>query len=250
MSDTLTAAAPLAVVVTRYYDGRTYSHADYSLTMPRTDASALVRHLRADYRAHPGASDYRVTYSVEAVQCWNCTAAATAVTDSGDYCAEHAPTATEPATESAPAEQSFTLDTLPASGVLRIYATASVVTAESAEQGDAAEQGWTDGLSGSAVWDNRDDVSPAAEYTISGGLMADSVADVHDLESHGVARGEIEQLISALGADDSDCGSTLYAADGVIWDYTTGETFLYALHAHVKHYTAAGWIESPVNILD
>ena len=129
----------------------------------------------------------------------------------------------------------ITLDTLPRHGVIRVYATADVITSESAAHGDAAARGWVDDLDSTELEESRNYVRPVFECRV------ESFDDD--------AREVLADTVARLGAHESDDGCTLYGCDGVTWDYATDAVWLYALHGHVKHFDAArGWVEDAVVI--
>lgn len=151
----------------------------------------------------------------------------------------------------------FTLDTLPRNGVLRIYGTADHYTPESLENGTPETNGWVDSLDSRSIQESRNDVRPLVElhvlHLLGGGatvcLTSDpNEADMTVMEMDADARDEIGAVLSRLGAYQTDSGATLYAVDESP-DYATGEHWMYAIHAHVKHYDALrGWVEDDVDI--
>lgn len=143
----------------------------------------------------------------------------------------------------------YTLTNLPANGTLYAYVTGDRVTPESASEGMAEESGWIDwDYSATTLHKSRNYVRPLISVDVAelrhgrdyGNGLADTPREV---------RQEILDAIrDVIGhADSSDCG-TIYAADETIWDYSSPDTFTYAVHIFVKHYTAKGYVETPVHI--
>lgn len=129
-------------------------------------------------------------------------------------------------------------------GRIRVWVTADVVTSESAEFGDADRRGWLSDLGSTSLWDSRNDVTPVWECEIQDGSLVGDILTPDEFQD------ELRTVIARLGAHETDGGSTLYGVDSVVWDYSTDETWTYALHANVKHYESArGWIETDVDML-
>jgi hypothetical protein len=129
-------------------------------------------------------------------------------------------------------------------GRIRVWVTAEIMTNESVEFGDADRRGWMSDLNSSEPAESRNYVSPIWECEISDGALIGDILTPDEFAD------ELRTVISRLGAYETDDGSTLYGVDGVIWDYSTDETWSYALHAEVKHYESArGYVESPVDII-
>lgn len=129
-------------------------------------------------------------------------------------------------------------------GMLYVFATADVVTTESAEHGDADRRGWVSDLNGSEVEESRNYVRPLVNlyWPLSDPRNFDVYLDEDDV------RQEVRSLLYDLGAYDNNGDGTLYAADSATFDYSTDEAWLYALHAFVKHNGPNGWTETPVDI--
>lgn len=140
----------------------------------------------------------------------------------------------------------FNSDGTISNGHLYIFATADVVTSESAEFGDADRRGWVSDLNGSEVEESRNYVEPlvSMKWPLEDELAQnpDSYVDLSSVTD------EIQDVINGLGAYSTEDGSTLYAEDSVDHDPTTDESWHYALHAHVKHVGPNGWVETPVDI--
>lgn len=143
----------------------------------------------------------------------------------------------------------YTLTNLPANGTLYAYVTGDRVTPESASEGMAEELGYVDwDWSPTTLFESRNDVCPLVSVDVAelrhgrdyGNGLTDTPREV---------RQEILDAIRAVigYADSSDYG-TIYAADETIWDYSSPDTFTYAVHIFVKHYTAKGYVETPVHI--
>jgi hypothetical protein len=136
----------------------------------------------------------------------------------------------------------FTLYNIPPNGVLRIYATCGRITDESAEHGDYAENGWVNSLDSREIYESRNDVKPVYEIPVS--------EFFNDIARHKEVFTEIDSILGYLGADEKYSeGSTVYATDATP-DMMTGDYYGYAIHAHVKHLTPDGYVESDVNILE
>lgn len=133
---------------------------------------------------------------------------------------------------------------------IRVYATVDRITPESAEFGDAEERGWVNSLDSSDIYESRNDVKPIFEAYVTGvtpsgtNIWSDTLYGV-DLDTSDELHEEFRELVQNFGADFmSDADSTLYAADTVVYDYTTADEYAYAIHAHVKRFTAtAGYAE-------
>ena len=145
----------------------------------------------------------------------------------------------------------YTLNDLPGGAVIRIYATCDRYTPESVAEGDAEEHGWVGSLSDTAIYPSRNDVAPILEYRVmlNGTIRQESWHDTPE-EAREEMLEEISELLRDLGSFETDDGSTLYASDSVTWDYRTADEYRYAVHAHVKHYTAErGWVEDDLDIV-
>jgi hypothetical protein len=155
---------------------------------------------------------------------------------------------------------SYSLTNLPHNGILRVYATGERRTDESvSEHADAAERGYVDSLDERKwFWESRNDVEPVYEahvlHLLGGGNVPVLTLDPHDNsqsveDAHAEALDALRKLVGSLRGQQSDDGSTIYSTDADV-DYATGDEFMYALHAHVKHFDALrGWVEDDVDIL-
>ena len=143
----------------------------------------------------------------------------------------------------------YTLNNLPSHGRVAIFATADVVTPESAAWGDADRRGWVSDLSSfSDPEESRNYVAPiwsAYVHEIREGRehygAFDTAAEV---------RQEILDILDRLGAYSDNGDGTYYAEDAVTHDYTSADSWMYALHVSVKHLDPMrGWVEDSVSVL-
>jgi hypothetical protein len=167
----------------------------------------------------------------------------------------HLGTDVEHALEAARDAARDTAETLPAGGVVRVYATAERITPESAEHGDAAERGWVNRIGSADIYDSRNDVSPLFEANVTpDGLLIETrdVGGWDDAAEEGdaSARDTLRDILAQLGAFHTDTGATLYAEDAQTLDYASDSVYLYAVHAHVKFRDPArGWVEDDVDMV-
>jgi hypothetical protein len=140
----------------------------------------------------------------------------------------------------------YTLSTLPNHGVLRVYATGERITPESAAFGDAEERGWTDSRYGRTFYESRNDVEPIAEYRV---VVRDGVryltVDATETGNSEDTEEYIEELLKLTQGTESNGDGTYYDQD-TEENYETGDSYLHAIHVHVKHYGGGGWIEDDV----
>ena len=136
-------------------------------------------------------------------------------------------------------------------GVLRVYVTADYTTPDSAKQGMPADLGWTNYVGSTSLYESRNDVRPVFEcHTRQGNLISDSAwAQGDNRHDSAELLSELRHIIKSLGAIESEDGATIYGAEPVFIDYVTGGEWLYAIHAHVKHYAGSGYIETDIDIL-
>lgn len=137
----------------------------------------------------------------------------------------------------------------PAGGVLNVYATANRLTPEMTEFGDYAETGWVSDLTSSLIVESRNDVQPLFSCWVSadGKLFTPGSTDTAEEQDEDL-RDELGDLLESLGYYDTDDGSTLYATDSQIWDYTTDSEYLYQLHGHIKTYANGEYVEVPCDL--
>lgn len=143
----------------------------------------------------------------------------------------------------------YTLENLPANGTLYVYVTGERYTPESIAFGDAAERGYVDwSYSSTTLHESRNDVRP---------LIAVDAVDLRNgrfyssglyLTESEVRSEVLDDIREVIGHADSSENGTIYSADETIWDYASPDTFMYTAHVFVKHYTASGYVESPVHI--
>lgn len=152
----------------------------------------------------------------------------------------------------------FTLTNLPP-GHLYVFVTATRVNFDEAEDG-CAETGWVDwSFSKSTLFESRNHVRPLWDddtFRVLNGETYKSVAgDSHETPED--VREDILRVIrEVIGHADSSERGTIYAADHDTWDYTTADTFAYAVHVMVKHRAAdpvtgsfnGQWTETLVHI--
>jgi hypothetical protein len=132
----------------------------------------------------------------------------------------------------------YTLDNLPEYGQFNVFITATRINFDESEDGNA-ENGWVDyPHSTTELWDNRNYVRP---------YISIPTREVRSGEEYG-ADYILGEIAYVLGYVDSSDDGTIYAADAQTWDYRSADAFQYAMHAHVKHLTDAGYVESPVHI--
>lgn len=129
-------------------------------------------------------------------------------------------------------------------GKLKMYVTVDRYTPESIEHGDAEERGWARAVGEADIYENRNYVSPIVDEWFSDG-------DPRGWWSNEDAPDYVRDALDSLGAYETDGNGTYYAADHMTLDYATGETFSYAIHAHVKHQDESGqWVETPIDVRD
>lgn len=148
--------------------------------------------------------------------------------------------------------ETWTLDNLPARGMVYVFGTGERWTPESLEWGDTDERGWVD-----PTWCRRDlhvsrnDVDPFVAVRVAdlqtGRLYANGATD----SPQDVREEVLDAIRDALqsAAESSERGN-IYAADSVSWDLSTNEVFIYAAHVTVKYHAldGRGWVEEPVHI--
>lgn len=144
----------------------------------------------------------------------------------------------------------YTLTNLPASGTLYVYVTGDRITAESASEGMADESGWVDwDYSATTLHESRNDVRPLVSVDVSelrhGRDYGNGLTD-----TPGEVRQEVRDAIYRVSSSWEGEGGTYYVQDETIWDYSSPDTYMYAVHVFVKHNTAEGYVESPADPFD
>lgn len=143
----------------------------------------------------------------------------------------------------------YTLDMLPASGRLYVYVTGDRYTPESISEGLSEENGWVDWHYNRTIFEeSRNNVRPLISVDVSelmhGREYGNGISDTPE-----EVREEILNAIrEVIGYADFSDNGTIYGANEDIWDYSSSDTYMYAVHVFVKHSTASGYVESPVDI--
>lgn len=144
----------------------------------------------------------------------------------------------------------YTLTNLPASGTLYVFVTGDRVTPESASEGMVEESGWVDcDYSATTLFESRNDVRPLVSVDVAelshgrdyGNGLTDTPEEV---------RQEVRDAIYRVSSSWEGEDGTYYAQDETVWDYSSPDTYMYAVHVFVKHNTAKGYVESPVDPFD
>lgn len=134
-------------------------------------------------------------------------------------------------------EQAFTLEHMPEEPSLVIYGTVDIWTEAAREFGNPDRSGFVSSLTqpDEPVGPRRD----AKPLFIAGLPLDEYNAD------------DIINVLRDLGAVESEDGSTIYAVDAKVYDMASDETWMYAIHAHIRHYdtTQGQWVEDKVRIL-
>lgn len=138
-------------------------------------------------------------------------------------------------------ERSFTLEHVPAEPSLVIYGTVNVYTGASTEAGVPDRSGFVSSITQpDEPVESRDEARPLLERSLP--LDEDDAAD-------------ILRILQDLGVADSEDGSTIYASDPKCYDLASDETWVYAIHAHIRRWDPLaegfvdGWVEDKVRIL-
>ncbi len=143
----------------------------------------------------------------------------------------------------------YTLDNLPANGMLYAYVTGERHTPESLTFGDAEERGYVDwDYSSTTLFDSRNDVRPLIAVDAVDLLIGRLYSSGLYLTENEVRAEILDAIREVIGYADSSDDGTIYSADATIPDYSSPDTFTYAVHVFVKHYSDKGHVESPVHI--
>jgi len=128
---------------------------------------------------------------------------------------------------------------LPERGHLFVFGTVGIWSPEDIAHGDTDRKGWVSRIDDrDEPAENRNDVTPLFAGTLP--LGEEQIDDLTD-------------MFRRMGAvhDSGNNDGTLYLIDPVEYDLTSGDQWMYAVHAVVKDFNAteSKWTETSVNLL-